>query len=132
MIAAAVANDGVMMEPRLLLQAVSPTGAQRAAFEPIPYRTALTPALAQTIKSYMREVVTAGTGTRAAIRGLTICGKTGTAEIDTQEKDNAWFVGFIDSDELPIALCVVVQNAGTGGSVAAPLARQIFQYVSGK
>ena len=132
MIAAAVANDGVMMEPRLLLEATSATGIRRASFEPLVYRTALSPALAQTVKSYMREVVTAGTGTRAAIRGLSICGKTGTAEIDTQDKDNAWFVGFIDSDDLPIALCVVVQNAGTGGSVAAPIARDIFQYVSGR
>ena len=120
------------MEPRLLLEATSATGIRRASFEPLVYRTALSPALAQTVKTYMREVVTGGTGSRAAIRGLSICGKTGTAEIDTQDKDNAWFVGFIDSDDLPIALCVVVQNAGTGGSVAAPIARDIFQYVSGR
>ena len=132
MIAAAVANDGVMMEPRLLLRAVSPAGVQRAAFEPAAYRTALPADVAVTVRDYMRQVVTNGTGRAAAVSGLTVCAKTGTAEIDTQENDNAWFVGFIDDDDLPFAVCVVVQEGGTGGSAAAPVAQKIFRYLSGK
>ncbi|MBQ9198168.1 MAG: penicillin-binding protein 2 [Clostridia bacterium] len=132
MIAAAVANDGVMMEPRLLLSAVSPTGVQRAAFEAVPYRTALPAQTARTIRSYMRDVVAGGTGRSAQVSGLSICAKTGTAEIDTQKNDNAWFVGFSESEALPVAICIVVADSGTGGSVAAPLARQIFQYMLGK
>ena len=132
MIAAAVANDGVMMEPRLLLRAVGASGAERAAFEPLVYRTALSAADAATVREYMREVVKSGTGRSAAVEGLTVCAKTGTAEIDTQQKDNAWFVGFIDDEALPFALCVVVQNSGTGGSVAAPIAQKIFRYIGGK
>lgn len=132
MIASAVANDGVMMEPRLLLRAVSPEGSERAAFEPLVYRNAISPALAATVKEYMRAVVASGTGRSAAVTGLSVCGKTGTAEIDTQTEDNAWFVGFIDSAEYPIAVCVAVQNAGTGGSVAAPVAQKIFRYITGK
>ena len=130
MIAAAIANDGVMMEPRLLLSAVSPTGIQRAAFEAIPYRTALPSSVAQTIRGYMRDVVTSGTGRSARVPGLTICAKTGTAEIDTQKDDNAWFVGFIENGSLPVAVCVVVADSGTGGSVAAPIAGQIFSYIA--
>ena len=129
MIAAAVANDGVMMEPRLLLRVTTPAGQERAAFEPLVYRTALSPQTAAALKSYMRDVIVSGTGSAAAVRGLTVCGKTGSAEIDTQEKDNAWFVGFIDNPDMPYAVCVAVQNAGIGGSVAAPLARMIFEYV---
>ncbi len=129
MIAAGIANDGVMMEPRLLLSATSPAGKTRAAFEAVPYRTALPAETAQTIRRYMREVVTGGTGRSAQVKGLSICGKTGTAEIDTQKNDNAWFVGFIE-DGLPVAVCVVVCDSGTGGNVAAPLAQKIFTYVS--
>ena len=132
MIAAAVANDGVMMEPRILLQATGTTGTQRVQFEPIVYRAAMTPEVAATVRSYMRSVVTNGTGRSAHVEGLTICGKTGTAEIDTQEKDNAWFVGFIDNDNLPFAVCVAVEESGTGGSVAAPIAQKIFSYLAGK
>ena len=132
MIAAAVANDGVMMEPRLLLQAVTPAGMLRAAFEPIVYRTALPAAAAATVKEYMREVTVSGTGRQAAVSGAVICSKTGTAEIDTQKEDNAWYVGFIDDDSAPYAVCITVQSGGTGGSAAAPIARSIFRYLLGK
>lgn len=132
MIAAAVANDGVMMEPRLLLSATSVSGIERSAFEPIAYRTAMDAQTAATIREYMRSVVTSGTGRSAAVEGLAICGKTGTAEIDTQDEDNAWFVGFIADDQYPFAVCIAVEEAGTGGSVAAPIAQKIFRYLAGK
>jgi len=132
MIASAVANGGVMMEPRLLLSAESFSGIERTAFEPIVYRTAMDSQTAATIREYMRSVVTNGTGRSAAVEGLAICGKTGTAEIDTQEKDNAWFVGFIADDRYPFAVCIAVEESGTGGSVAAPIAQKIFRYLSGR
>ena len=132
MVAAAVANDGVMMEPRLLLRAVGTQGAVRQEFEPAVYRTAMDTQTAATVREYMRAVVTGGTGKSAAVSGLTICAKTGTAEIDTQDEDNAWFIGFIDDDEYPFAVCVVVENAGTGGTVAAPIAQKIFAKLAGK
>lgn len=132
MIAAAVANDGVMMEPRLLLRAEGAQGAVRQTFEPSVYRTAMDAQTAATVREYMRDVVLSGTGKSAAVKGLSICAKTGTAEIDTQEKDNAWFIGFIDDDAYPYAVCVVVENAGTGGSVAAPIAQKIFARLAGK
>ena len=77
----------------------------------------------------MRAVVTGGTGTAANISGKKVCGKTGSAEIDTQESTNAWFVGFLDEETSPYALAVVVEDAGGGGSVAAPLARQVFNWM---
>lgn len=132
MIAAAVANDGVMMEPRLLLRAEGAQGAVRQTFEPGIYRTAMDVQTAATVREYMRDVVLNGTGKSAAVKGLSVCAKTGTAEIDTQDKDNAWFIGFIDDDAYPYAVCVVVENAGTGGSVAAPIAQKIFARLAGK
>lgn len=132
MIAAAVGNDGVMMEPRLLLRAVGATGAERAIGEATVYRTVMDMSTADTVADYMRVVTTSGTGTAAAVSGLNICGKTGTAEIDTQEEDNAWYIGFIDDERWPYAVCVAVENAGTGGSVAAPVAREIFSFLAGR
>ena len=120
------------MEPRLLLRAVGAEGAERQTFEPAVYRTAMDAQTAATVREYMRAVVTGGTGRSAAVSGLTVCAKTGTAEIDTQEKDNAWFIGFIDDDAYPFAVCVAVENAGTGGAVAAPIAQKIFARLAGK
>ena len=70
-----------------------------------------------------------GTGTGAGIAGVKVCGKTGSAEVDTQENTNAWFVGFLDEPAHPYAISVVVEDAGGGGSVAAPIARQVFQWM---
>ena len=129
MIAAAVANDGVMMEPRMLLAATASNGIIRSAFSPRVYRRPLTEEQAAVLKDYMRAVVTGGTGTSAQIPGKKVCGKTGSAEIDSQENTNAWFVGFLDEPSSPYALSIVVEDAGGGGSVAAPLARKIFAWM---
>ena len=80
----------------------------------------------------MYQAVVSGTGTRAAVTGHRICGKTGSAEIDGRENTNAWFVGFIDEENAPYAVVVLVEDAGGGGSVAAPVAGQIFRYLLGK
>lgn len=129
MVAASVANDGVMMEPKLVRNVVSQTGILRKTMTSKVYRTVMEPAVAAILKSYMREVVTNGTGSKAAVNGHIICGKTGSSERDDQTETDAWFVGFIDEAQSPYAVCVVVENAGGGGSVSAPIARQIFQYL---
>ena len=129
LIAGAVGNGGVMMEPRMLLSATARTGAQRAGFSTRVYRRAMTEDQAGILKEYMRAVVTSGTGTAASIPGVRVCGKTGSAELDTQDNTNAWFVGFLDEEASPYALSIVVEDAGGGGSVAAPMARQIFSWL---
>ena len=129
MIASAIANDGVMMEPKLLISATAPNGTQRAKLTSKVYRKPLTSDQAAILKDYMRAVVTGGTGTSAKISGTKVCGKTGSAEIDGQEFTNAWFVGFLDEAASPYALSIVVENGGGGGSVAAPIARKIFTWM---
>lgn len=131
MIASSVANDGVMMEPRLLLKAVTPNNELKAKFAPKIYQTPLNKEEAALIKSYMKNVVTSGTGRRAAVSGKRVCGKTGTAEVDGQKQPNAWFIGFLDEPQYPYAICIVVMDAGGGGSVAAPLAGKIFSAMTG-
>lgn len=129
MIASSIANGGVMMEPRTIVSITSQSGAWRTGFSERVYRRPLTAAQADTLKEYMRSVVTSGTGTAAAISGVKVCGKTGSAEIDTQENTNAWFTGFLDEEKYPYALVAVVEDAGGGGSVAAPIARNIFRWL---
>ena len=129
MIAASVANDGVMMEPRLLLSATSSQGTLRTEFAPKVYRTVMMESQAAVLQEYMRAVVTGGTGTAANIGGVRVCGKTGSAEVDTQEETNAWFLGYLDEEESPYALAIVVEEGGGGGSVAAPAAKKIFQWM---
>ena len=85
MIASAIANDGVMMEPKLLISATAPNGTQRAKLTSKVYRKPLTSDQAAILKDYMRAVVTGGTGTSAKISGTKVCGKTGSAELDGQE-----------------------------------------------
>lgn len=129
LVASAIANDGVMMEPKLLLQAVDRDRHGKAQIAPIAYKTVMPKQQADVLAEAMRQVVLSGTGTRAAVSGLPICGKTGSAQIDGQENTNAWFIGFIDDKTLPYALCVVVNDAGEGSRQAAPLARTIFEYI---
>lgn len=134
MVAAAIANDGVMMEPRLLLRVSSAEGTVRTTYQPKVYRTALSAEHAGILQSYMREVVTSGTGTRAAVSGVTISGKTGSAEssLSGSAVTYGWFVGYATDDDLPYAVSILVESIEDGeggGSTAAPIAQDIFQYL---
>ena len=137
LIAAAVANDGVMMEPRLLRAVTTPAGNAREgaeAFSSRTYREALTEGQASLLQEYMRAVTTSGTGSRASVNGLTICGKTGSAETSRNGRDvtHGLYIGYIDNAQLPFAVCVVVediQDGEGGGSTAAVIAGDVFTYL---
>ena len=73
-----------------------------------------------------------GTGTRAAVKGVTVCGKTGTAEGGGSKKPHAWFVGFVEESEHPLAIAVVVENGVWGSRWAAPIASLMMEsYIRG-
>ena len=131
MVASAVANGGVMMEPALIKTIVSDGGAKRKEFTARVYRKALPENVVGTVKDAMRAVVTSGTGTGAQVSGLKVLGKTGSAEstLDGQPVTHAWFVGFLDEPDLPYAISVLVEAGDSGGRVAAPIAKQVFQYI---
>lgn len=128
MISGAIANGGVMMEPKLIREVRKHGGAAVETMESEVYTTVCDEALATTIARYMYAVVQSGTGTRAKISGYTagkICGKTGSAEwsSDKTADTHAWYTGFLYGDDAhPYAIAVIVENAGSGGSVAAPIA----------
>ncbi len=130
MVASAIANDGEMMEPKVLLQAVDDNRVGKAQIAPNLYKVAMTKQEADTLTQAMLQVVKSGTGRRAAVSGLPIAGKTGSSQIDGQQLTNAWFIGFIDDKTLPYAVCVVVNDAGEGSRQAAPIAARIFEYLN--
>ena len=124
MIAGAVANGGVMMEPKLIRQVTGSTGLPRPRVTPGVYKRVMTASTASIVGDYMREAVRSGTGSRAAISGYTVCGKTGSAEVsdDKSVDTNAWFVGYLEDENHPYAVAVVLERAGSGGNLAATLA----------
>ena len=110
------------------------TGNLRDTFTGREYRRALTAENAAILQQYMRAVVTGGTGSRAAVSGLTICGKTGSAETVSGSRDvtHGWFVGYCADAALPFAVAVLVEDIADGeggGSTAAPIAADIFTYL---
>ena len=134
MIAGCVANDGTMMEPRLIREVRRQNGSVLQTMEPRMYRRVLSAENARTVAGYMYKVVntSAGTGTRARISGYSgyVCGKTGSAEVsnDKEMATNAWYVGFLYGDEAhPYAIALVVENGGSGGQTAAPIASKVLR-----
>ena len=91
-----------------------------------------TPATAQVLNQMMQAVVQRGTGTNARIAGVTVAGKTGTAQND-QGAPHAWFIGFAPAEQPRYAVAVIIEHGGaagqeaTGGVVAAPVARQVLE-----
>jgi peptidoglycan glycosyltransferase len=75
----------------------------------------------------MEAVVERGSGARASISGVTVAGKTGTAEVGKGRPTNAWFIAFAPAEKPVVALAIMLEGAGTGGRAAAPAARPILK-----
>ncbi|MFM8304776.1 MAG: peptidoglycan D,D-transpeptidase FtsI family protein [Actinomycetota bacterium] len=132
MVAAAVGNGGVMLEPRAAKEVRNAAGKVVATFGPRPWKTAMSPTTSQALNAMMRAVVERGTGTRAQLPGVTVAGKSGTAQTSTGAP-HAWFVAFAPADTPRYAIAVIVENGGsnagdnaTGGVVAAPVAARVL------
>jgi len=113
-VAAAVANQGVAMQPRLM-----------AANPPVALARYMQEETAQRLASMMRQVVTDGTGQAINIDTLAIAGKTGTAE-NPHGKAHSWFIGFAPAGHPALAVAVMVEQGGYGSLTAAPIARDLF------
>ncbi|MBQ9832582.1 MAG: hypothetical protein IJO48_02510 [Clostridia bacterium] len=129
MIVGAAANGGDMMTPKLLNRVITSSGTVSYTMESDVYKKIMRSNEADIVKEYMLQAVESGTGTDADISGFNVGGKTGTAEVssDKESGTHAWFAGFVDSEEYPLAICVVCEKAGTGGSVAAPIAAKALE-----
>lgn len=130
LIVSAIANGGVMNEPRLLSTIRTAQGGERRLPSRAAGKRVLSESVASRIEREMVRVVREGTGTRAALdNGYVVAGKTGSAEVsdDKSIESHAWFVGYITNENAPYAISVLVENGGSGGGVAAPLARKTLQ-----
>jgi peptidoglycan glycosyltransferase len=128
MVAGAIANGGVVMEPHVIDRIVSPKGATVTRSKPEEYRRAVKPETAAIVGEMMEQVVESGTGTAAQISGVKVAGKTGTAETGVEGTNNAWFIAFAERGRKQVAIAVVLeQQNGTGGQLAAPIAQDVLQ-----
>ncbi len=133
MVASSIANDGVMMEPKLVYEVVGRNGKAQKRLQPKTYRKPISQENAAILQYMMEAVVKQGTGKAAAIKGKQVAGKTGTAEVAKQGSDmrhNAWFIGFVEGENSKIAISVVLEDLTsdqTGGNAAAPIAGKILK-----
>jgi peptidoglycan glycosyltransferase len=129
MVAAAVANHGVLMKPYVVQRAVGPDGKTVFTTRPQRYTRVMGPQVASELNSMMQAVVTGGTGTAAAIPGIPVAGKTGTAETGRGDIYTAWFIAFAPANNPRVAVAVVVEDqpGGFGGKVSAPIAKTIME-----
>jgi peptidoglycan glycosyltransferase len=123
--ASAVANEGKIMKPYIVDQVLSYNGALVDKTSPGVWLNPISAATAATMRDLMIEVVKSGTGTAAALKGVQVAGKTGTAEV-ANNTPHAWFAGFAPAEDPKVAVVVLVENGGSGGSVAAPIAKQVI------
>ncbi len=131
MVAAAVRNDGIVMQPYLVDSVRSADLQILSQTRPSQLRLATSAANAAKLRQMMIGVVNSGTGFRAQITGVTVGGKTGTANSDNKRTPYAWFISFADDPD--VAVCVFVQDAEmpntdvAGGRVAAPIAKAVIE-----
>jgi len=127
-VAAAVADGGKLMKPRLVDRVESPDGRTVDTRGPVEVQQVMKPSTAAAVTGMMEQVVKAGTATAAQIPGITVAGKTGTAEVANGTSNQAWFIAFAPVPNPRIAIAVTVERTqGEGGTVAAPIAKQIIQ-----
>jgi peptidoglycan glycosyltransferase len=129
MVAGAVANEGTLMKPTLTERVVDRDGRTVEQIEPDELEDVMKPETAREVGDMMASVVREGTGTAAALSGIDVAGKTGTAEIiPAQNVNQPWFIGFAPRDDPRIAVAVTIERSnGTGGVVAAPIAKRVME-----
>jgi peptidoglycan glycosyltransferase len=127
MVAAGVANHGVVMKPYVVGRVTGPGGGVISRTHPHKFKRAMRVSTAEAITRMMEAVVTGGTGTAAQISGVRVAGKTGTAETGGA-LNTTWFIAFAPADRPRYAIAVVLQDqTGAGGTTAAPIAKAVMQ-----
>jgi len=129
MVAAAVANHGALMRPTLIERIVSPGGKTITHLKPQQIGRPIKRQTADELTQMMELAVRGGTGTAAQIPGIRVAGKTGTAETGRRNVHTTSFVAFAPAEAPRIAIAVFVENqlGGFGGTVAAPIAKQVME-----
>ncbi|MBC7959539.1 MAG: penicillin-binding protein 2 [Vallitaleaceae bacterium] len=125
LIVSAIANGGLLMKPYVIDRIDNTDGTIVHQYLPESYKQLIDPSMTKTITEYMVDVVNNGTGVNAASDNYQVACKTGSAENPFGD-DHAWFVGFAPAENPKIVLAIVVENAGSSGSSAVPMAKELF------
>jgi len=134
LVAAGIANDGVVMKPYLVSQLLGTDLTVLQSTNPVAFGRAMKSENAKILRDMMVGVVENGTASRARISGIAIGGKTGTAENVPGDPAHAWFVGIAPAEGAKIAIAVVLQNGGgatevSGNALAAPIATAVMRAI---
>ena len=136
LVAAAIANDGIIMKPYVTQSVHSATGEMIEQIMPSVWKSALPSQIARSLKVAMKDIVENGTARRMMVSESAIGGKTGTAQVDSKRPDDThgWVIGFGGPESGPssVAIAVLVESIpgegqNTGGSDAAPIAKIILE-----
>jgi len=135
MVAAAVANNGRLMVPHLTKSVLNADGQTVETIKPQLYSQVMKPSTARTVGAMMENVVKDGTGTQAALAGVRVAGKTGTAQdcsnlaLIACQYNQDWFIAYAPVNDPQIAVAVTVSHQlnGFGGTIAAPIAKAVIQ-----
>ncbi|SHJ10597.1 peptidoglycan D,D-transpeptidase FtsI family protein [Lutispora thermophila] len=125
-IASIIANDGMLLQPYIVSEIKDINGKTIKSFKSKSANVIIDADKAKTIKEMMVNVVKSGTGKSAKISGIEVAGKTGTAE-NPHGKPHSWFIGFAPAEDPQIAIAVIIENGGSGGSNAAPIAGKVMK-----
>lgn len=131
LVASGIANNGVIMTPHVMAEVRDTEGEVLQRFDTKPWLTAVPPNVAQQVRDMMVGVVAGGSGTRAQIPGVTVAGKTGTAQTGL-DKSHVWFIAFAPAEAPRIAVAVMLEDQpstteATGGALAAPIAQAVMR-----
>jgi peptidoglycan glycosyltransferase len=137
MVAAAVANGGKLMKPQIWNRVIDPDGRVSDRLDPSEYSRPISAESAEELTTAMEGVVSEGTGTNAAISGVPVAGKTGTAETPGNQacgggvdENQAWFIGFAPADDPQIAIAASVEcTEQFGNDVAAPIFADVAEAI---
>ena len=132
MVAAAVGNEGRLMRPTLTEKVVDKDGRITDKIQPVEQSRVMSKDAAGELAEMMAGVVREGTGTAAALSGINVAGKTGTAEVDNATANQAWFIGFAPVRSPRMAVAVTIERTqGQGGTGAAPVAKRVLETLIG-
>ena len=127
MITCAIANDGVLMKPYLVSSVKTNTSKVVKSFSSEEYKRLMSEEESDILTGMMEQVVENGTASNLKGLSYTAAGKTGSAEFNSDTSDShAWFTGFAPAEDPEICVTIIVENAGSGGSYAVPIAKRIF------
>lgn len=129
LMAMGLANRGVLYRPHLVKAIHTPDGALLKTIKPeVIHRYEASPQHWEAVIEGMVRVVERGTAGAARVPGVRVAGKTGSAEFRKGGKTHAWFIAFAPAENPRVAICVMAEEAGGGGAIAAPFAGQWLRY----